>query len=184
MSFWANKNWSAQRGQAQWKHRRTDLDICCWAMKPFCPSSLCARWQTWTRTSWWPREKSSQQRKGEGRGGRGACLRQRVSGLVWFACRGSPLYPGFPAAGWGERLVSSGAAEKCQSTQRADLRSYGNKTNSEWAEAGYRRYTIKTRGQLQEYSPENKFLNPHVWDVEWSSTDRAGFQWIRFESIS
>lgn len=78
--------------------------------------------------------------------------RERVG---WFdlVVGGSPLYPGFPAAGWGERLVSSGAAEKCQSTQRDDLRSYGNKTNSEWAEASYSSHTIKktqesTRGIL------------------------------------
>lgn len=71
------------------------------------------------------------------------------SGLVWFGCWGSPLYPGFPAVGCGGCLVSSGAAEMCQSTQRGDLRSYGNKTKSQWAAASYRRHTIKTREPLR-----------------------------------
>lgn len=92
---------------------------------------------------------TSQQRKGGcGGGSRGPYLRQRVSGLVWFRCRGSPLYPGFPAAGCGGRLISSRAVEKCQSTERADLRSYGNKTNSQSAEASYRTYTVRSRGHL------------------------------------
>lgn len=85
-------------------------------------------------------------------GGEGGEVEEHVWGrerVGWFdlVVGGSPLYPGFPAAGWGERLVSSGAAEKCQSTRRGDRRSYGNKTNSEWAEASYSRYTIKKKNR-------------------------------------
>lgn len=80
-------------------------------------------------------------------GGRGAYLRQR---LGWIdRCWGSPLYPGIPAAGWGACLVSSGDAGKCQSTERSDLRSYGNKTKGQSAEPSNRRYTVKNSGHLK-----------------------------------
>lgn len=135
------------------------------------------------------REVQSTEGGGEG-GDRGAYLRQRVSGLVWFRCRGSPLYPGFPAAGWGGRLVSSRAAENCQSRERADLRSYGNKTNSQSAEASYRRYTVRTRGhlrakgnQLRLLTRKKIFLNGFLEEPSYEtlrkiSKDRVGVWYI------
>lgn len=47
----------------------------CWLILPFCPFSLCARWQTWTRISWWPRVQSTEE------GGRG--VEEHVWGREW-----------------------------------------------------------------------------------------------------
>ena len=175
MSFWANKNSSAPVIKAK------EAQICPWAAGWCCHFVLLVYVLGRRHGPEFhgdpERSPVNRGRGEEGGEGRGACLRQKVSGLVWFGCRGSPLYPGFPAAGWGGRLVSSGAAEKCQSTQRADLRSYGNKTNSQWAEASYRRYTLKTRGHLrakgnqvhvthQKYSWMGSLENHQIWDVK------------------
>ena len=87
-------------------------------------------------------------------------------GLIWLT--GKPLVPGVSCCWLGGRLVSSGAAEKWQSTQRADLRSYGNKINSQWAEASYRRYTLKTWSHLR--AKGNQLRVTHQKKYSWAGS--------------
>lgn len=148
MSFWANRNSSTTMIKAEKQRSRYGL-LVNQSFKPsFSLFNLLGNRHGPEFHGDPERSPVNRGRGGGGGGSRGPYLRQRVSGLVWFRCRGSPLYPGFPAAGCGGRLVSSRAVEKCQSTERADLRSYGNKTNSQSAEASYRRYTVRSRGHL------------------------------------
>lgn len=113
--------------------------------------------------------------EGGRRGVRVACLRQRVSGLVWFGCRGSPLYPGFPAAGWGGggRLISSGTsihtarwpAELRQQNQQSVSRGQLQEKHS--TNQGH----LRARGNqlVTGYSPEQtgSLKNPHIWCTSW-----------------
>lgn len=81
----------------------------------------------------------------EERGGRGAYLRQRGGGLdSWL---GKPLVPGLFSC-WLGRISSAAGPQKCQSRERTDLRSYGNKTNSESAEVSDTKHSVITKSHL------------------------------------
>lgn len=78
-------------------------------------------------------------------GGRGAYLRQRGSGLdSWLE---KPLVPGLSSC-WLGRVSSAAGPQTCESRERTDLRSYGNKTNSESAEVSDTVYSVTSRSRL------------------------------------
>lgn len=82
-------------------------------------------------------QSTEERRGGGGVGwGRGACLRQRV---VWFWLSGKPHVPGVSCCrvwgGGGASSAAGGAAEKSFNPHSVDLRSYGNRIDSQRAAA-------------------------------------------------